>query len=112
MTAHLSKEVWQWGDEVSEFVIKEIGEALKENKEFNTQERPDDPPTYTPGTYMIMSDADAIVYNIGWFLDEKLEDGRIPLVAINEFIKAAPNKKIAKQIVHGVIEYLGYNFVP
>lgn len=112
MTAHLSETLWQWGDEVTGFVIKEIGEALKENKAYNKAEHPDDPPAYTPAAYMIMSDADAMVYNIGWFLDNKLENGEASLTTIDELVKGAPNPKAGKQIIHGVVEYLGYEFVP
>ena len=113
MTAHLSDTVWTWGDEVSDFVIREIGDAIRENKEWNANERPDDPPSYTPGAYMVMSDADALVYNIGQFLDRKTHDETgISLTDIDIFVKEAPDIKATKEIMRGVIEYLGYEFIP
>jgi hypothetical protein len=112
MTTHLSETVWKWGDEVSDYAIREIGEALRENKEFNEGERPDDPPCYTPGAYMIMSDADAMVYNIGYFLDGKATEGEVSLMDIDELSKTAPDQEAAKQIIYGVVDYLGYEFVP
>jgi hypothetical protein len=112
MTAHLSETVWKWGDEVSDFVIREIGDAIRENKEWNASERPKDPPSYTPGAYMIMSDADAMVLNIGQFLDIKVENGEVSLTDIDTFTKDSPDPKAAKQIMWGVISYLGYEFIP
>lgn len=112
MTAHLSETLWQWGDDISVFVIDEITEALMENKVWNVNEHPEDPPKYTPGAFAIMSDADAIVYQIGMFLDTKVENGEVSLTAIDVFAKEAPDPEAARQIIHAVIGKLGYEFLP
>ena len=112
MTAHLSEMVWKWGDEVSDFAINEIAEALRDNKEWNAGEHPEDPPKFTPGAYMVMSDADALVLNIGGFLDSKVENGDISLTDIDVFVKEAPDPEAARQIMQGVIGKLGYEFIP
>ena len=96
MTAHSSTEWKPDHEELTDALVEELAECVKENREFNEEEGYEDMVgKFTPGAYNPMSFMDHCILNLGILLDE-WEDAEIPEQAIRDWTAKAAREKEGK----------------
>ena len=100
MTYHSSFD-WQFGDPISEELVKEIDSGLENTREYCKGEGEDG---YMKCAYMIMSNVDDVMYNVGSFLDDHESFTRSEVIKYFEDSDPPPN---VMDLIVRVLEKMG-----
>lgn len=99
MTYH-SHSKWTFDDEPTDAVAEEVVEGLEYHKQYNQDER------YTPDAYGTFSDVDALIFQIGIFLDAH-KKRKITSEDLDRFLAQAtePGKVVTRKVLASLKVY-------